>query len=135
MPKSVATQTNLYYHRTMKYSYAPHKIKSLRPLRDGVIVKDMNFDERVTSSGIVLVSDDGKNSGIRPRWAQVYAVGPEQHDISVGQWILIEHGRWTRGVHIEDDTGTYTVRRVDVKDIMLVSDTPVVDDTLSDKEV
>lgn len=119
----------------MKYSYAPHKIKSLRPLRDGVIVKDMNFDERRTSSGIVLVSDDGKNSGIRPRWAEVYAVGPEQQDITVGQWILIEHGRWTRGVHIEDDTGTYTVRRVDVKDIMLVSDTPVVDDTLSDKVV
>lgn len=119
----------------MKYSYAPHKIKSLRPLRDGVIVKDMNFDERITTSGIVLVSDDGKNSGIRPRWAQVYAVGPEQHDISVGQWILIEHGRWTRGFDIEDDTGIYTVRRVDVKDIMLVSDTPVTDDTLSDKVV
>lgn len=119
----------------MKYSYTPHKIKSLRPLRDYVIVKGMNFDERITGSGIVLVSDDAKSSGIRPRWAQVYAVGPEQCDITVGQWILVEHGRWTRGFHIQDDTGTHTVRRVDVKDIMLVSDTPVQDDTLSDKVV
>ena len=119
----------------MKYSYAPHKIKKLIPLRDGIIVKDMNFDERVTNSGIVLVSDDGKNHGIRPRWAQVYAVGPEQKDITVGQWICVEHGRWTRGIKIEDDTGVHTIRRVDTKDIMLVSDEYVHDETISDKGI
>lgn len=119
----------------MKYSYEPNKIKRLIPLKDNVVVKDMNFDERTTSSGIVLVSDDAKNSGIRPRWAQVYAVGPQQLDVVVGQWILIEHGRWTRGVKIQDDTGVYTVRRVDTKDIMMVSDEPVTDDTLSDKVI
>jgi co-chaperonin GroES (HSP10) len=119
----------------MKHSYEPNKIKSLKPLRDAVIVKDMNFQERTTSSGIVLVSDDAKNSGIRPRWAEVYAIGPDQRDVKIGQWILIEHGRWTRGIQIQDDTGIHTVRRVDVKDIMLVSDTPVIDDTLSDKVI
>ncbi len=119
----------------MKASYSPHKIKRLIPLHDHVIVKDMNFDERKTSSGIVLVSDDGKNSGIRPRWAEVYAIGPEQQDVQVGQWILIEHGRWTRGIKIEDDNGVHTVRRVDTNDIMMVSDEPVTDDTLSDKVV
>lgn len=119
----------------MKHSYIVHKIKALRPLGDHVIVKDMNFDERTTSSGIVLVSDDGKNHGIRPRWAQVYAVGPDQKDVHVGQWICVEHGRWTRGIKIEDDTGVHTVRRVDTKDIMLISDEYVQDDTMSDKGI
>jgi len=119
----------------MKSSYEPHLIKKLIPLGDSVIVKDMNFDERITSSGIVVVSDDAKNSGIRPRWAQVYAIGPKQQDVIVGQWIMVDHGRWTRGVKIQDDTGVYTVRRVDTKDIMLVSDEPVIDDTMSNKVI
>ena len=32
----------------------------------------MNFEERVTAGGIILRSDDGKEHGIRPRWAEVY---------------------------------------------------------------
>lgn len=115
--------------------FEAHEVKSVRPLHDSVIVKDMNFDERLTRSGLVIVKDDGKNSGIRPRWAEVYAVGPEQTEIKVGQWICVAHGRWTRGVKIADATGEHTIRRVDNKDIMLVSDTPVEDETLSDKVV
>lgn len=119
----------------MKYSYEPNKIKKLIPLGNNVIVKDMNFDERVTSTGIVLISDDAKNSGIRPRWGQVYAIGRDQKDVSVGQWILVDHGRWTRGIKIEDETGVYTVRKIDTKDILMVSDEPVIDDTMSNKVV
>jgi co-chaperonin GroES (HSP10) len=119
----------------MKYSYEPNKISGLIPLGNNVIVKDMNFDERVTSTGIVLVSDDAKNSGIRPRWGQVYAIGPTQQDVKIGQWILIDHGRWTRGIKIQDDDGVHTIRRVDVKDILMVSDEPVTDDTLSNKVI
>lgn len=119
----------------MKNSYEPHKIKRLIALRDSVIVSDMNFEHRVTTAGIILPSDDGKNSGIRPRWGKVYAVGPEQQDVRVGQWICVEHGRWTRGIKIEDENGQHTIRRIDVKDIMLVSDEPVSDLTMSDKVV
>ena len=118
----------------VKRSYQPNKIGSLRPLRDTVLVSDMNFEFRVTATGIILPSDDGKDSGIRPRWAKVYAIGPEQQDITVGQWILIDHGRWTRGIDIVNDLGEKTtVRKVDNKDILLVSDAPVNDDTMSDK--
>jgi len=118
-----------------KLAYQPHVVKKLHPLNDSIIVSDMNFDERLSSGGIVLLNDDTKSSGIRPRWAKVYAVGPEQKDVKVGQYILISHGRWTRGVKIADDTGNHTIRKVDNNDVLLVSDEPVNDTTMSDKVI
>ena len=108
----------------MKAAYSAHQLNrsQIRPLGDSVIVSDMVFDERLSRGGIVLVKDNGTTQGIRPRWAKVYAVGPDQQDITVGQWVLIEHGRWTRGIEIQDETGKKTLRRVDPKDIMIVSD-------------
>jgi co-chaperonin GroES (HSP10) len=107
------------------------KIKELKPLHDNILVTDMNFKERFTSGGIIVVGDDGKASGIRPRWGKVWAIGPEQTDVKVGQYILVAHGRWTRGVKIEDDTGEFVIRRIDNNDILLVSDEPLADDTQS----
>lgn len=109
----------------------PVKVENIQALNDHVLVADMNFGARTTSSGIHLLGDDMRTAGIRPRWAQVYAVGPQQQDITVGQWILITHGRWTRGVDIEDQHGTRTIRRIDTNDILLVSDTQPADDSLS----
>lgn len=109
-----------------------HQVKSLRPLNDNILVTEMNFKERLTSSGIVLLSDDAKTSGIRPRWCRVYAVGPTQTDVKIGEWILVAHGRWTRGIEIEDENGPLTIRRVDPKDILLKSDEKPNDDTMSD---
>lgn len=119
----------------MGNSYAPRKIRGLRALHDSVIVEDMVFDERQLSSGIILPSDNGKSSGIRPRWGRVYAVGPEHRDVQVGQWICVAHGRWTRGIEIEDDAGVRTIRRIDPNDILLVSDEQPDDDTMSDAVV
>jgi hypothetical protein len=111
--------------------FKPIKIDGIRALNDHVLVADMNFKERKLSSGIYLLNDDGRGAGIRPRWARVYATGPEQQDIQVGQWILVAHGRWTRGVTIEDTTGEITIRRIDQNDILLVSDSEPSDDSLS----
>ena len=116
----------------MKPSYAPHRIRRLRALHDWVLVEDMNFDERITTGGIILMNDNGKGTGIRPRWGQIYATGPAQALVRPGQWILVAHGRWTRGIEIEDDTGVHTIRRVDADDILLVSDEQPSDDTMSD---
>lgn len=116
-----------------KLAYQAHKVKAIHPLGDNVIVTDMIFDERISNGGIVLLNDDMKSSGIRPRWAKVYAVGPEQKDIQVGQYILISHGRWTRGIKIDDGNGEKVIRKVDNKDILLISDEPVNDSTMSDK--
>jgi co-chaperonin GroES (HSP10) len=108
-----------------------HLIKKLYPLNDNIIVSEMNFKERLTTSGIVLLSDDARTAGIRPRWACVYAVGPEQTDVKIGEWVLVSHGRWTRGVEIEDDEGPRTIRKIDPNDILLISDSKPNDDTMS----
>ena len=117
-----------------KAAFSAHRINrnQLRPLKDAVIVSDMNFEERLSTGGIVLVKDNGKSSGIRPRWGRVYAVGPEQKDIKIGTWICVEHGSWTRGIDIEDETGKQTLRRVDPKDIMMESDEEPADVTFSE---
>jgi co-chaperonin GroES (HSP10) len=118
-----------------KLAFAPHKIKSLTAIGDTIIVSDMKFDVRITNGGILLPNDDMKSAGIRPRWGKIYAVGPDQKDPELveGKWIMISHGRWTRGVDIIDEEGEKTIRRVDINDILLVSDEYVNDMTFSDK--
>lgn len=109
-----------------------NKIKGLTPLGDHVIVTDMNFKGRQLSSGVILLGDDGQSSGIRPRWAKVFAVGPEQTQVKPGQWVLVEHGRWSRGVEVEMEDNHYTLRRVDPECMIFVSDEePDADDTIS----
>lgn len=83
----------------------------------------MNFGMEQTKSGIVITSDNGKAHGVKPRWGKVWAVGPEQKEIKVNDWIMMEHGRWTRTWNIEQDDGSILeVRGVDNKAIILVSD-------------
>jgi co-chaperonin GroES (HSP10) len=95
----------------------------------------MKFEHRITNGGILLPNDDMKSSGIRPRWGQIYAVGSENKDTDIveGKWVCVSHGRWTRGIDVEDETGKKTLRRVDPGDILMISDEYVQDSTLSDK--
>ena len=111
-------------------AFDPTKIKSFRALRDYVIVSEMNFDQKLSHGGIIIPSSDGKLEGIHARWARVYAIGPNQKDVKVGQYVCVSHGRWSRGLDIEDTEGKKTIRRVDNKDILLVSDTPMSDETI-----
>lgn len=116
-----------------KAAFEPHRIEKIKALRDNVLVCDMEFTGRQLSSGIILMNDNGKSEGIRPRWGRVYEIGPEQQDVTVGQWICVAHGRWTRGLDIEDNVGKKTIRKIDPKDILLVSDEhPGYDDTMSE---
>ena len=95
---------------------------TFRPLHDKVFVTDMEFGMETTKSGIVLQSDNGKSEGIRPRWGRVWAVGPEQKDVKVGEWIYVDHGRWTRGIKVEDGNDEIVIRRVEVSSILLQAD-------------
>jgi len=117
-----------------KAAFAPHQLNrnQIRPLGTTVIVSDMSFDGRTLNSGIVLLSDDGKGYGIRPRWGRVYAVGPEQQDVRVGEWVCVAHGRWTRGIDIEDGDVNRTIRKIDPKDILMSADERPNDLTFSD---
>jgi co-chaperonin GroES (HSP10) len=98
------------------------KEMQVRAIRDHVIVTDMDFGEMVTDSGIVIQSDNAKAHGIKPRWGRVYKVGPEQTDVKVGQWVLVEHGRWTRKFTIDDGEGKKDIQRIDVPAMLAVAD-------------
>mgnify|MGYP006269032041 CR=1 FL=1 len=111
-------------------AYDRRKFNTFTALHDYVIVSDMNFKEKLSHGGIIIPNSDGKLSGIHARWGKVYAVGSKQTDVKVGQYICVAHGRWTRGIEIEDNTGIFTIRRIDPADILLVSDEPVSDETI-----
>ena len=105
------------------------KVKGkLSPIKNRVIVSDMHFGEQIRKSGLILTGDDGTSRGIYPRWCKVHAKGPENEDeYSVGDWILVEHGRWTRGVDIDEGNGERTLRMVEAESIMGWSKEPPTD--------
>lgn len=95
----------------------------LEPIADRVLVTDMYFGEQKTKGGIILTDDDGKTRGIYPRWAKVYKKGPRNKEpYEVGQWILVEHGMWTRGINLDDGNGEKLVRMVDPDAIVIYAD-------------
>ena len=96
---------------------------NLRAVGNRVLITDMHFGEQTTKSGLIIKDDDGTTRGVYPRWGKVYAKGPRNNDpYDIGQWILVEHGRWTRGMKIETDTGEVEVRMVEAESILAYSD-------------
>ena len=95
----------------------------LRPIGNRVIVSDMYFGEQTTKSGLILRSDDGETRGIYPRWGRVHSLGPDNKDgYQVGEWVLVEHGRWTRGIKIDEGNGEIELRMVEAESILAYSD-------------
>ena len=95
----------------------------LSPIGNRVIVSDMYFGEQKTAGGLIIKSDDGQTRGIYPRWGKVHAKGPDNEDpYEVGDWILVEHGRWTRSVKIDEGDGEVELRMVEAESILAYSD-------------
>ena len=94
----------------------------ITPLKKRVLVSDMHFGETKTKGGIILTDDDGSESGIHPRWGKVYAIGDQQEDVKVGEWVMVSHGRWSRGFKIKKKGVELEVRMIDENDILLVSE-------------
>lgn len=105
----------------MTFAFAPKQVK-VRALSKDILVIDMDMGEMKTAAGIVIQSDNGKAHGVKPRWAKVYKVGSEIDYVKEGQWVLIEHGRWTRKITIDDGDGIKEFQKVETKSIMLVAD-------------
>ena len=98
----------------------------ITPLKKRVLVSDMHFGETKTKGGIIMMDDDGSEGGIHPRWGKVYAIGDQQEDVKVGEWVMVSHGRWSRGFKIKKKGVELEVRMIDENDILLVSeDEPV----------
>lgn len=94
----------------------------LTPIKDHVLVTDLYFGEQKTKSGLIIRDDNGTARGVYPRWARVWAKGPNNiDDYKVGEYVLIEHGRWTRKIDCDVDGEEITLHRVDVDAILAVS--------------
>ena len=101
------------------YKVTPKIKGKLSPIRNRVIVSNMHFGEQISRGGIILTDDNGSNRGIYPRWGQVHAKGPENQDeYTVGDWVLVEHGRWTRGVDMDEGSCEVTLRMVEAESIL-----------------
>lgn len=95
---------------------------NLRAVGNRVLVKDMHFGEQKTKSGLIIGNDDGSTRGIYPRWGKVHTKGPtNKDDYEVGDWILIEHGRWTRGVDMDIEGEEVTLRMVEAESVLAYS--------------
>lgn len=120
--------TNPYQNlkRIEKNDNLTEAIMRLTPIHDKVIVTDLERGEKTTKAGIIIMDDStvaAGERGIRPRWARVYAVGPEQKDVTVGEWILLEHGRWTLGQDLTEENGEITrIWLADHEAILAVAD-------------
>ena len=89
------------------------------PLKKRVLVSHMKFGEIKTKGGIIMPDDDGSDHGIHPRWAKVYAVGSQQKDVKVGEWVMVAHGRWSRAFKVKKQDTELEVRMIDENDIYL----------------
>lgn len=90
-------------------------------LPNGIIARlleDPNKDT-VTRGGLIVMANNESENGIRPRWFQTISVGKEIDYIKEGEYILVAHGRWTRGLDVDGEK----VFGIDVPEIMGTSDT------------
>ena len=102
----------------------------LKPIRDNVLCTDADFGDQVTEAGLIIKSNIEKSQGITSRWFKLLDVGPDcwkelKEGVEQGKWVLVEYGRWTEGLEIEDDRlpdGKGTVWRVEMKSCLAVAD-------------
>lgn len=101
-------------------------LQSFRPLGDKILVSDLERGASVTDGGIIIPDDNGSNRGIRTRWGRVTMVGPEVEPefVKPGDWVMIEHGRWTYSMDFLDEETGETVKlwHVDNKALMIASE-------------
>lgn len=101
----------------------------IRPRTDNIFCINADFGATQTAGGIIIQKTLGKESGITPRWMEVFDVGPDIDWLTPGQWVYVEYGRWTEGFKIKDDRleEGQEMWKVDPQGCMLVSDDKPVD--------
>jgi hypothetical protein len=93
----------------------------LRPLPKNIFAV-IEMGERKIGS-IVIRDDNGRDHGIRARWAKVWRVAEDIDYVKPGQWILVEHGRWSMTITTKDDhSNEFKFQKIDPNGIMCVSD-------------
>lgn len=96
----------------------------IRPLRGRVIGEIIDRGEQKTAGGIIMLDDDATERGIRPRWFRVHSINDDTKDYAVGDYILVEHGRWSREFGgIGNGTGLCAIEEKSV--LMMSNETPM----------
>lgn len=101
-----------------------HQMTRLRALSDNILCIEGDFGDQKTESGIIVKSTIGKAEGVVPRWFKVFEVGPKINWLKPGQYVYVQHGRWTEGFKTTDDRldPDQKLWKVEPKACMLVSD-------------
>ena len=103
----------------------------LRPLPGRLYCKALETGLRTSAGGIVLTDDNKATAGVggvRPRWFQVVNVNVDTNpdDIKIGDYVLVEHGRWSKrftgSADMREVGNNYSI--VEEKSVMMVSEDP-----------
>ena len=97
------------------------KADAFRPLKNNVFVTDLDRGPHQTTGGILLPDDNMSERGIHPRWGRVWCVGPDVIGIVPGEWVYIEHGRWTNEIELELPSGIVRMWRVEWPEAVLLA--------------
>ena len=95
------------------------KEDGLECIRDNIVCGNGDMGDTKTAAGIILKSNIHESQGITSRWMQVYKIGPDVDFVTVGEWVLVEYGRWTEGFSVDAVEKAY---RVDPKGCSARSD-------------
>jgi len=91
---------------------------NVKAIGDNILASSMDFGEVKSADGIIINSDDGKSHGVKARWCKVYDKGPDQDMVNVGDWILVEHGRWTRKIKVQIDDKIIELQKIDPNGVL-----------------
>lgn len=98
------------------------KTSTFTPLRDNIFCTDLEGRIQKTKGGIIIPDDNMKAHGIKARWCRVWRIGPEVKSVKPGQWVFVEHGRWTNRIELQFPEGQVDTWKIDPAAILLVSD-------------
>ena len=94
------------------------KIKAMRNKILAEMIDDPG-EEITTAGGIILLSKDGTEEAVRPRWFKVYSLGEDIDWLTEGAYVLVDHGRWSNGIKVDEELKVYLL---DNKDCLMVSE-------------
>ena len=100
------------------------KVKAMRNKILAEMIDDPG-EETTTAGGIILLEKDGTENAVRPRWFQVYSVGDDIDWLTEGAYVLVDHGRWSNGIKVDEELKIYLL---DNKDCLMVSEENPMDD-------
>lgn len=84
----------------------------VRPLKGKVLADDIDRGDRIVN-GIILTDDNMRERGIRARWVKIHSCGEGVEDIKPGDYVLVEHTRWTVGMKIIINDEEIELRLID----------------------